>query len=99
LHCSYPSIKTGKDSRKSPPPQTVIPKADPDAAKCDFSLDNLTIKELHETFKATFGRETSVKDKQWLKRRISIGTNVSKKTNKRKDKFKVWEESCSTISR
>lgn len=83
LDCSYPSIKTGKDSSRSPPPQTVIPKADPDAAKCDFSLDNLTIKELHETFKATFGRETSVKDKQWLKRRISIGTNVSKKTNKK----------------
>jgi len=84
LDCSYPSIKTGKDSGRSSPPPTVIPKADPDAAKSDISLDNLTIKELHETFKATFGRETSVKDKQWLKRRISIGlTNFNKKTNKK----------------
>ncbi|KAK1315039.1 hypothetical protein QJS10_CPA06g00230 [Acorus calamus] len=36
-------------------------------------LDNLSIRELHDAFKSTFGRETSVKDKQWLKRRIYSG--------------------------
>lgn len=54
------------------------------SSKPDFSrlmgeicLDNLSIKELHETFKATFGRETTVKDKQWLKRRIAMGLTNS----------------------
>ncbi|XP_068639432.1 uncharacterized protein [Aristolochia californica] len=36
-------------------------------------LDKMTIRELHETFQSTFGRDTSVKDKQWLKRRILFG--------------------------
>ncbi|KAF8397717.1 hypothetical protein HHK36_016639 [Tetracentron sinense] len=36
-------------------------------------LDKMTIRELHEAFRSTFGRETSVKDKQWLKNRISFG--------------------------
>ncbi|KAK1308714.1 Telomere repeat-binding protein 4 [Acorus calamus] len=36
-------------------------------------LDNLSIRELHDAFKSIFGRETSVKDKQWLKRRILSG--------------------------
>jgi hypothetical protein len=39
----------------------------------DVSLDNLSIRELHEAFRATYGRETSVKDKHWLKRQISAG--------------------------
>lgn len=43
----------------------------------EICLDNLTVKDLQETFKATFGRETSVKDKQWLKRRISMGLTNS----------------------
>ncbi|KAG7586817.1 SANT/Myb domain [Arabidopsis thaliana x Arabidopsis arenosa] len=50
------------------------------AQKPDFSrvrgeicLDNLPIKALQETFRATFGRETTVKDKTWLKRRIAMG--------------------------
>ncbi|XP_065866820.1 uncharacterized protein [Euphorbia lathyris] len=43
----------------------------------EICLDNLSIKELHETFKATFGRETTVKDKQWLKRRIAMGLTNS----------------------
>lgn len=58
--------------------------ADCTSSKPDFSklkgeicLDNLSIKELHETFKATFGRETTVKDKQWLKRRIAMGLTNS----------------------
>ncbi|KAK1289214.1 hypothetical protein QJS10_CPB18g01669 [Acorus calamus] len=36
-------------------------------------LDNMSIRELHDSFKSTFGRETSVKDKQWLKRHIYSG--------------------------
>ncbi|XP_058078246.1 uncharacterized protein LOC131226654 isoform X2 [Magnolia sinica] len=40
-------------------------------------LDNLSIRELHETFRATFGRETSAKDKLWLKRRIAMGLTNS----------------------
>ncbi|KAK1287591.1 hypothetical protein QJS10_CPB19g01852 [Acorus calamus] len=40
-------------------------------------IDNLSIRELQETFKATFGRETSVKDKLWLKRRIIMGLTNS----------------------
>ncbi|XP_050233962.1 uncharacterized protein LOC126682352 isoform X2 [Mercurialis annua] len=43
----------------------------------EICLDNLSIKELHEMFKATFGRETTVKDKQWLKRRIIMGLTNS----------------------
>ncbi|KAF6140548.1 hypothetical protein GIB67_035575 [Kingdonia uniflora] len=45
--------------------------------KGEICLNNLSIKELHETFKATFGRETSVKDKLWLKRRIAMGLTNS----------------------
>ena len=37
------------------------------------SLDNLSIRELHEAFCSIYGRETSVKDKHWLKRQISAG--------------------------
>ncbi|XP_042476070.1 uncharacterized protein LOC122057831 isoform X2 [Macadamia integrifolia] len=36
-------------------------------------LDKISLYDLHETFRSTFGRETSVSDKQWLKRRISFG--------------------------
>ncbi|XP_057535586.1 uncharacterized protein LOC130813745 [Amaranthus tricolor] len=45
--------------------------------KGEINLDNLSVRELHETFKATFGRETSVKDKMWLKRRIAMGLTNS----------------------
>lgn len=59
-----------------PPPQVeVIAKPDSNAVNNDICLDNLSIRELHEAFRRTFGRETSVKDKQWLKRRISMGLN------------------------
>lgn len=44
-----------------------------DLVKGSVCLDNLSIRELHEAFRTTFGRQTSVKDKQWLKRRISMG--------------------------
>ncbi|KAE8696375.1 subtilisin-like protease isoform 1 [Hibiscus syriacus] len=43
----------------------------------EICLDNLSIKELHEVFKATFGRATTVKDKLWLKRRIAMGLTNS----------------------
>uniref|UniRef100_A0A1D1XQE9 Telomere repeat-binding protein 6 n=1 Tax=Anthurium amnicola TaxID=1678845 RepID=A0A1D1XQE9_9ARAE len=38
----------------------------------EICLDDLTIRELQETFRATFGYQTSVKDKLWLKRRIAM---------------------------
>lgn len=43
----------------------------------EICLDNLSIRELHELFKVTFGRETTVKDKQWLKRRIAMSLTYS----------------------
>ncbi|CAA7056621.1 unnamed protein product [Microthlaspi erraticum] len=50
------------------------------ASKPEFSRDagerclkNLSIKALQETFRATFGRETTCKDKLSLKRRIKMG--------------------------
>ncbi|KAL6537398.1 hypothetical protein OROMI_025932 [Orobanche minor] len=43
----------------------------------EIDLDNLSVKNLQGTFKATFGRETSVKNKQWLKRRIIMGLTNS----------------------
>ncbi|KAL2899674.1 Protein RUBCNL-like [Bienertia sinuspersici] len=45
--------------------------------KGQINLDNLTIRELQETFRATFGRETCAKDKIWLKRRIAMGLTNS----------------------
>ncbi|KAL4589290.1 hypothetical protein LXL04_002196 [Taraxacum kok-saghyz] len=69
--------------RKPSEPSTSSTMCD-SSSKPDFSklmgkicLDNLSVRELHATFKATFGRETSVKDKQWLKRRISMGLSNS----------------------
>ncbi|XP_010416023.1 PREDICTED: uncharacterized protein LOC104701948 isoform X3 [Camelina sativa] len=77
------------------PKETALSEA---AQKPDFSrvrgeicLDDLPIKALQETFRATFGRETTVKDKTWLKRRIAMGlvkscdvpaTNLTIKDNK-----------------
>lgn len=52
-------------------------KPDFSTIKGEICLDNLSIRELHETFRATFGRETSVKDKLWLKRRIAMGLTNS----------------------
>ncbi|XP_035548175.1 uncharacterized protein LOC109001935 isoform X1 [Juglans regia] len=71
------------------PPDKMMESGSSAAAVCaglnfDFSklkgeicLDKLSIRELHEVFKATFGRETTVKDKLWLKRRISMGLTNS----------------------
>ncbi|XP_042499376.1 uncharacterized protein LOC122077491 isoform X2 [Macadamia integrifolia] len=52
-------------------------KTDFTRLKGEICLDNRTTRELHEIFKATFGRETSVKDKLWLKRRIAMGLTNS----------------------
>lgn len=51
----------------------VIPLPESNFGESTFLLDNMSIRELHEAFRSTFGRETSVKDKQWLKRRILFG--------------------------
>ncbi|PWA49701.1 hypothetical protein CTI12_AA480240 [Artemisia annua] len=58
---------------------TMCASLQPDFSKLkgEICLDNLSVRELQATFKATFGRETSVKDKQWLKRRISMGLSNS----------------------
>lgn len=45
--------------------------------KGEICLDNLSIRELHDTFRATFGRVTTAKDKTWLKRRIAMGLTNS----------------------
>ncbi|XP_010498099.1 PREDICTED: uncharacterized protein LOC104775857 [Camelina sativa] len=39
----------------------------------EICLDDLSIKSLQDTFRAKFGRETTCKSKQWLKRRITMG--------------------------
>ncbi|KAL2610146.1 hypothetical protein R1flu_028719 [Riccia fluitans] len=39
----------------------------------DSNLENLSIRELHEAYRKAFGKDTSVKDKHWLKRQIFIG--------------------------
>ncbi|XP_031492058.1 uncharacterized protein LOC116258800 isoform X2 [Nymphaea colorata] len=52
-------------------------KSEVSSAKGDICLDNLSIRELQQTFRATFGRDTSVKDKLWLKRRIAMGLSNS----------------------
>lgn len=38
------------------------------------ALEALSIRELHKAFFRTFGKETSVKDKHWLKRQICRGS-------------------------
>ncbi|KAK6264274.1 hypothetical protein SCA6_019708 [Theobroma cacao] len=82
----------------------ISSKPDFSKLKGEICLDNLSIKELHEVFKATFGRDTTVKDKQWLKRRIAMGlTNscdVSTTTFVIKDNKlvkKVKEDSCNNV--
>ncbi|KAF5787962.1 putative transcription factor MYB-HB-like family [Helianthus annuus] len=66
-------------AESEPSISTICASWKPDFSKLkgEICLDDLSVKELHATFKATFGRETSVKDKQWLKRRISMGLSNS----------------------
>ncbi|CAL1399652.1 unnamed protein product [Linum trigynum] len=72
--CPDALVKLSEDGPSSPVASSI-----PDFSKIkgEICLDNLSIRELHDTFKATFGRETSVKDKQWLKRRIAMGLTNS----------------------
>eukprot|EP00252_Welwitschia_mirabilis_P003946 TRINITY_DN1402_c0_g2_i1.p1 TRINITY_DN1402_c0_g2~~TRINITY_DN1402_c0_g2_i1.p1 ORF type:complete len:727 (-),score=163.35 TRINITY_DN1402_c0_g2_i1:409-2589(-) len=65
-------MERNSDMSSSPGPDDMV-KPDHITTKRDVCLDNLSIRELHEEFRRTFGRETSAKDKQWLKRRISMG--------------------------
>ncbi|CAH8331576.1 unnamed protein product [Eruca vesicaria subsp. sativa] len=92
----YNTVEPFSNSTAASPKETAAPPAD--TQKPDFSLvrgeiclNNLPIKALQETFRATFGRETTVKDKTWLKRRITMGltnscnvptTNLTIKDNK-----------------
>ncbi|KMZ56133.1 hypothetical protein ZOSMA_99G00640 [Zostera marina] len=41
-------------------------------------LDNMNIDELHEVFRSTFGRDTFIDDREWLKRRIMFGLQSTK---------------------
>ncbi|XP_043704917.1 uncharacterized protein LOC122654747 [Telopea speciosissima] len=52
-------------------PTFSVPESssDPNA----MSLEKMSIYELQKTFSSTFGRETSVSDKEWLKHRFSLG--------------------------
>ena len=65
-----PFTRTGT---KAVSPGLLTPGMSSPVPHDDVSLDNLSIRELHEAFKSTYGRETSVKDKHWLKRQISAG--------------------------
>ncbi|XP_020526470.1 uncharacterized protein LOC18422773 isoform X2 [Amborella trichopoda] len=66
--------KSERDTAKvSKLPGTIIPLPEAKYDQSSICLENLTIRELHEAFRTTFGRETSVKDKRWLKRHISLG--------------------------
>lgn len=58
---------------------SVCNNSKPDFSKLkgEICFEKLSIRELHELFKATFGRETTVKDKTWLKRRIAMGLTHS----------------------
>ncbi|KAK2965597.1 hypothetical protein RJ640_008438 [Escallonia rubra] len=73
--CPSPIVPIESGSTTS----TVCTSWKPDFSKLkgEICLEKLSVRELHETFKATFGRETSVKDKQWLKRRIAMGLSNS----------------------
>lgn len=74
--CSRPSegvIESGSSA------SAIHSNLKPDLSMSDgeICLDKLSIRELHELFKVTFGRETTVKDKQWLKRRIAMSLTNS----------------------
>ncbi|KAK6796015.1 hypothetical protein RDI58_009470 [Solanum bulbocastanum] len=84
--CSHSQDAPNEDAPNEDTPNEDAPSTSASGSswKPDFSklegkicLDDLPVKELQETFKATFGRETSVKDKQWLKRRITMGLTNS----------------------
>ncbi|XP_023645840.1 uncharacterized protein LOC17897993 isoform X2 [Capsella rubella] len=61
-------------SPKEPALSTAASQTEFSRVAGETYLDNLSIKALQETFRAKFGRETTCKDKQWLKRRITLGS-------------------------
>ncbi|CAA7043037.1 unnamed protein product [Microthlaspi erraticum] len=63
--------------RETESPAAASQKPDFSLVRGEICLDNLPIKALQETFRATFGRDTTVKDKTWLKRRITMGLTNS----------------------
>lgn len=74
--CSNPQVGvTGSESLNSS--ACNISKPDFSKLKGEICLNNLSVRELHEIFRAIFGRVTTNKDKQWLKRRISMGLTNS----------------------
>ncbi|KAK9280341.1 hypothetical protein L1049_014029 [Liquidambar formosana] len=72
---SYSSGFNGRDcgAKISKLSTASIPMLGSICEENSFSLENMTIYELHEAFGNIFGRETLVEDKQWLKRRILFG--------------------------
>lgn len=60
-------------SPKAPALSTAASKPEFSRETGERCLKNHSIQALQETFRATFGRETRCKDKQWLKRRITMG--------------------------
>ncbi|XP_024027390.1 uncharacterized protein LOC21386182 isoform X1 [Morus notabilis] len=85
-HCNDLSESIGEfykppsgQAESGPSTSAVCNNSKPDFSKLEeeICLDNLSIRELHEFFRATFGRETTVKDKLWLKRRIAMGLTNS----------------------
>ncbi|CAH8381389.1 unnamed protein product [Eruca vesicaria subsp. sativa] len=67
------SIATGGSSPKVPALSTTTPNPGVSRDTDNICLGNLSIKALQETFRTTFGRETTCKDKLWLKRKIKMG--------------------------
>jgi hypothetical protein len=67
------------DDTSTEPSVSGVTSSVPDFSilKGEVCLDDLTIRELQEAFRATFGRQTTVKDKIWLKRRITMGLTNS----------------------
>ncbi|TVU28762.1 hypothetical protein EJB05_20295 [Eragrostis curvula] len=68
--CSRPADDTSTGQTDS---QVTSSVPDFSILRGEVCLDELTIRELQEAFRATFGRQTTVKDKVWLKRRITMG--------------------------
>ncbi|CAL5056064.1 unnamed protein product [Urochloa decumbens] len=74
--CSRPVDDT---STETEPSVSGVNSSVPDFSilRGEVCLDDLTLRELQEAFRATFGRQTTVKDKIWLKRRITMGLTNS----------------------
>lgn len=75
--CSKATNKDEASSKSSVPKSCTISLPDFSILNGEIRLDNFSIRELQEAFRATFGRQTSVKDKLWLKRRIAMGLTNS----------------------